>query len=126
MNKFLAYIAISVIGMFAAYNMDIFPEKIQASPPKTELPAVKFEMPKQFAINIDLNNGKADLSGNTDCSIDVTVNHPTKMVESGSVKPKVIIQHETKTEYLTKTVMFPLQTPRLHMPSIEKPNRVEK
>ena len=124
-NKFLAYIAISVIGLFTAYNMNIFPEKMQAAPPPVELPAMKFNMPKQFDVNIDLNSGIAKLSGNADCTANVTVNRPTKIVEKVVYKPsKPIIKYETKTEYLEKTLTPSILKGRLHVPNISIPNRV--
>jgi hypothetical protein len=60
-------------------------------------------------------------------NIDVTINHPTKIVEKVVKKPvKERKEYETKTEYLEKVVMFTLPTPRFHVPSIQFPNSVER
>ena len=60
-------------------------------------------------------------------NIDVTINHPTKLVEKVVEKPvKERKEYETKTEYLEKVVMFTLPTPRFHVPSIQFPNSVER
>ena len=60
-------------------------------------------------------------------NIDVTINHPTKIVEKVVKKPvKERKEYETKTEYLEKVVMFTLPTPRFHIPSIQVPKKVER
>lgn len=125
-RKVMAYMAISVIGLFTAYNMNIFPEKIQATPQPVELPTLKFDMPKSFDLDIDLNSGSAKLSGNADCTADVTVNHPTKIVEKVVYKPsKPVIKYETKTEYVTRMKTFHMPSRfDLHISRIEYPQKV--
>ena len=97
-----AYLAVFVVGLIMSYNTNIFkPESVTATETiKTvQLPP----------------------------STDITVNHPTKIVEKvvyKKSKPKVV--YETKTEVQTRPVMFTLPTPRSHKFVPEYPKSVEK
>lgn len=122
-----AYLAVFVVGLIMSYNTNIFkPESVTATETiKTvQLPPI----PGNFKLNLDLETGKSIVESNIPVtSTDITVNHPTKIVEKvvyKKSKPKVV--YETKTEVQTKPVMFTLPTPRSHKFVPEYPKSVEK
>lgn len=122
-----AYLAVFVVGLIMSYNTNIFkPESVTAAETiKTvQLPPI----PGNFKLNLDLETGKSIVESNIPVtSTDITVNHPTKIVEKvvyKKSKPKVV--YETKTEVQTRPVMFTLPTPRSHKFVPEYPKSVEK
>ena len=122
-----AYLAVFVVGLIMSYNTNIFkPESVTATETiKTvQLPPI----PGNFKLNLDLETGKSIVESNIRVtSTDITVNHPTKIVEKvvyKKSKPKVV--YETKTEIQTRPVMFTLPTPRSHKFVPEYPKSVEK
>lgn len=122
-----AYLAVFVVGIIMSYNTNIFkPESVTATETvKTvQLPPI----PGNFKLNLDLETGKSIVESNIPVtSTDITVNHPTKIVEKvvyKKSKPKVV--YETKTEVQMRPVMFTLPTPRSHKFVPEYPKRVEK
>lgn len=122
-----AYLAVFVVGLIMSYNTNIFkPESVTATETiKTvQLPPI----PGNFKLNLDLETGKSIVESNIPItSTDITVNHPTKIVEKvvyKKSKPKVV--YETKTEVQTRPVMFTLPTPRSHKFVPEYPKSVEK
>lgn len=122
-----AYLAVFVVGLIMSYNTNIFkPESVTATETiKTvQLPPI----PGNFKLNLDLETGKSIVESNVPVtSTDITVNHPTKIVEKvvyKKSKPKVV--YETKTEVQTRPVMFTLPTPRSHKFVPEYPKSVEK
>lgn len=123
----LAYLAVFVVGIIMSYNTNIFkPESVTA----TEIvkPIQLSPIPGSFKLNLDLETGKSIVESNIPVtSTDITVNHPTKIVEKvvyKQSKPKVI--YETKTEVQMRPVMFTLPTPRSHKFVPEYPKSVEK
>lgn len=121
------YLAVFVVGLIMSYNTNIFkPESVTATETiKTvQLPPI----PGNFKLNLDLETGKSIVESNIPVtSTDITVNHPTKIVEKvvyKKSKPKVV--YETKTEVQTRPVMFTLPTPRSHKFVPEYPKSVEK
>lgn len=122
-----AYLAVFVVGIIMSYNTNIFkPESVTATEivKTVQLPPI----PGNFKLNLDLETGKSIVESNIPVtSTDITVNHPTKIVEKvvyKQSKPKVI--YETKTEVQMRPVMFTLPTPRSHKFVPEYPKRVEK
>lgn len=122
-----AYLAVFVVGLIMSYNTNIFkPESVTATETiKTvQLPPI----PGNFKLNLDLETGKSIVESNIPVtSTNITVNHPTKIVEKvvyKKSKPKVV--YETKTEVQTRPVMFTLPTPRSHKFVPEYPKSVEK
>lgn len=97
--------------------------KAAGPPPLPELTMPKFINPVgHLDLQIDLNKGTAKIESDANVTtVNTTVNHPAPQVETIIKKE---IAYETKTEYLTKVVMFPLPTPRLHKPSISIPQVV--
>lgn len=127
MKSKFAYLAVFVVGLIMSYNTNIFkPESVTATETiKTvQLPPI----PGNFKLNLDLETGKSIVESNIPVtSTDITVNHPTKIVEKvvyKKSKPKVV--YETKTEVQTRPVMFTLPTPRSHKFVPEYPKSVEK
>ena len=127
MKAKFAYLAVFVVGLIMSYNTNIFkPESVTATETvKTvQLPPI----PGNFKLNLDLETGKSIVESNIPVtSTDITVNHPTKIVEKvvyKKSKPKVV--YETKTEVQTRPVMFTLPTPRSHKFVPEYPKSVEK
>lgn len=124
-----AYLAVFVVGLIMSYNTNIFqPESVNANEsvkPTVILPQV----PDSFKLNLDLETGKSIVESNIPVtSTDITVNHPTKIVEKVVEKPvyKTKKVYETKTEIQTRPVMFTLPTPRSHKFVPEFPKSVEK
>lgn len=122
-----AYLAIFVVGLIMSYNTNIFkPESVTAT--ETIKTVQLLPIPGNFKLNLDLETGKSIVESNIPVtSTDITVNHPTKIVEKvvyKKSKPKVV--YETKTEVQTRPVMFTLPTPRSHKFVPEYPKSVEK
>ena len=122
-----AYLAVFVVGLIMSYNTNIFkPESVTATEivKTVQLPPI----PGNFKLNLDLETGKSIVESNIPVtSTDITVNHPTKIVEKvvyKKSKPKVV--YETKTEVQTRPVMFTLPIPRSHKFVPEYPKSVEK
>lgn len=121
-----AYLAVFIVGIIMSYNTNIFkPESVTA----TEIvKPIQLPQPGSFKLNLDLETGKSIVESNIPVtSTDITVNHPTKIVEKvvyKQSKPKVI--YETKTEVQMRPVMFTLPTPRSHKFVPEYPKKVEK
>lgn len=122
-----AYLAVFVVGLIMSYNTNIFkPESVTATETikMVQLPPI----PGNFKLNLDLETGKSIVESNIPVtSTNITVNHPTKIVEKvvyKKSKPKVV--YETKTEVQTRSVMFTLPTPRSHKFVPEYPKSVEK
>nr|DAH77715.1 MAG TPA: hypothetical protein [Caudoviricetes sp.] len=122
-----AYLAVFIVGIIMSYNTNIFkPESVTA----TEIvkPIQLSPIPGSFKLNLDLETGKSIVESNIPVtSTDITVNHPTKIVEKvvyKQSKPKVI--YETKTEVQMRPVMFTLPAPRSHKFVPEYPKSVEK
>lgn len=122
-----AYLAVFVVGLIMSYNTNIFkPESVTAT--ETIKTVQLSPIPGNFKLNLDLETGKSIVESNIPVtSTDITVNHPTKIVEKvvyKKSKPKVV--YETKTEVQTRPVMFTLPTPRSHKFVPEYPKSVEK
>lgn len=122
-----AYLAVFVVGLIMSYNTNIFkPESVTATETikMVQLPPI----PGNFKLNLDLETGKSIVESNIPVtSTNITVNHPTKIVEKvvyKKSKPKVV--YETKTEVQTRPLMFTLPTPRSHKFVPEYPKSVEK
>lgn len=122
-----AYLAVFIVGIIMSYNTNIFePESVTATEivKPIQLPPI----PGSFKLDLDLETGKSVVESNIPVtSTDITVNHPTKIVEKvvyKQSKPEVI--YETKTEVQTRPVMFTLPVPRSHKFVPEYPKRVEK
>lgn len=131
MNKhgyILTYIAFAIVGILLAYNTNFSSiEKVQANNAKPlDLPTLQFDRSK-LLLDIDLEKGTSNIQSDMPVTnVDVTVNHPTKIVEKVVKQPvKERIIYETKTQYLEKIVTFPLLTPNFHVPNIEIPEKVE-
>lgn len=122
-----AYLAVFIVGIIMSYNTNIFePESVTATEivKPIQLPPI----PGSFKLDLDLETGKSIVESNVPVtSTDITVNHPTKIVEKvvyKQSKPEVI--YETKTEVQTRPVMFTLPVSRSHKFVPEYPKRVEK
>nr|UWD66282.1 MAG: hypothetical protein [Bacteriophage sp.] len=104
------------------------PNEAKAEQKMPELTIPKFNPIGQFDLQIDLNKGTANVtSSNGIGKANVTVNHPTEVIEVPS-KPiiKKEVKYETKTEYLEKVVLFSLPVPTFHVPSVQIPKSVER
>lgn len=125
-NNFFICILMTALAASITWNTDILkPTAAQAT--QEVKPQFSFTPVGKFNLDINMETGTASVESNLRITeANVTVNHPAKVAEQGSVKPKVIKVpvYETKTEYLTKLVMFPMLPPRLHKPGISIPNRV--
>lgn len=122
-GNLLTYVSFAIVGILLSYNTNFFQvEEVRADQVKPlDLPALKFDPKNNLSLEIDLNKGVSNVK------IDVTTNHPTKIVEKVVKKPvKERKEYETKTEYLEKVVMFTLPTPRFHVPDVQIPKSVER
>lgn len=134
MNKngnLLTYIAFAIVGILITYNTNFSNiGEVQASPPKPiDLPTLKFNPKDNLSLEIDLERGISNIKSDMPVTdVDVTVNHPTKIVEKVVEKPiiKKEVVYETKTEYLEKVALFTLPTPHFHVPNIELPKTVRR
>ena len=122
-----AYLAVFVVGLIMSYNTNIF--KLESVTATETIKTVQLPpIPGNFKLNLDLETGKSIVESNIPVtSTDITVNHPTKIVEKvvyKKSKPKVV--YETKTEVQTRPVMFTLPTPRSHKFVPEYPKSVQK
>lgn len=119
-GNLLTYVSFAIVGILLSYNTNFFQvEEVRADQVKPlDLPALE----------IDLNKGVSNVKSDMPiANIDVTINHPTKIVEKVVKKPvKERKEYETKTEYLEKVVMFTLPTPRFHVPNVQIPKSVER
>lgn len=124
-NNFFLCVLMALCGALAVWNTELFkPTAVQAS--SNELPQFNFTPVGKFNLNVDMDNGTATVESNLRIAeANVEVNHPTKVVEQEVPKYIKVPVYETKTEYLTKVVTFPLPTPKLHISDISIPNRVE-
>ncbi len=126
-NNFFICVLMAALAASITWNTDILkPTTVKADAPA--LPQISFAPVGKFNLDVNLETGTASVESNLRISeANVTVNHPAKAAEQSSVKPKIIKVpvYETKTEYLTKIVTFPLPKTKLHVPSISIPNRVE-
>lgn len=108
MKHFIAYLCICLAGIMLAYNSNVF-EVESANAVSLDKPVV---LPKisqnDFKLNFDLNTGKSVVESNVPVSTDITVNHPTKIVEKVVEKPieKEVIVYKT-------LVMFPLKASKI-------------
>lgn len=129
-GNLLTYIAFAIVGLLLAYNTNFFKlEEVRADPVKPlDLPALQFNPKANLSLEIDLDKGVSNVKSDVPiASVDVTINHPTKIVEKVVEKPvKERKEYETKTEYLEKVVMFTLPTPRFHVPNVQIPKSVER
>lgn len=133
MNKdgnLFTYIAFAIVGVLLAYNTNFSNiGEVQASSKPIDLPTLKFNPKDNLSLEIDLEKGISNVKSDMPITdVDVTVNHPTKIVEKVVEKPvvKKEVKYETKTEYLEKVVLFSLPEPHLHIPSIELPKTVRR
>lgn len=129
-SNLLTYVLFTIIGLLLTYNTNFFSvQEIKADPVKIpNLSALNFNPKNNLSLEINLENATSSIKSDLPiASVDVEVNHPTKLVEKVVEKPiiKKEIIYETKTEYFEKLVMFPLRTPNLHVQSIELPKNVE-
>lgn len=98
MKFFVAYLATCFAGLALAYNSNVFEmESTNANEliKPTHLP--KIEVPSDFRMNLNLNTGECIVENNKDIvSTDITVEHPTKIVERIVEKPiiKEVIKHK--------------------------------
>ena len=126
MKAKLAYLAVALVGLVMSYNTNIFkPEEVTAAEHKqVVLPQV---FPGQFKLNLDLETGKSIVECNLPItSTDISVTHPTKIVEVPVYKPsKTVFAYDTITEVRMVPVMFtlPAPKPQRSVPSI--PSRVK-
>lgn len=129
MNRLTDFLWCALFSFIAIITViKLSPNEAKAEQRMPELIIPKFNPVGQFDLQIDLNKGTANVtSSNGIGKANVTVNHPTEVIEVPS-KPiiKKEVRYETKTEYLEKVVMFTLPTPRFHVPSIQFPNSVER
>lgn len=127
MKAKFAYIATFIVGIIMSYNVNLFqPEEVKAEP--TVKTVTLPQIPGKFKLNLDLETGKSIVESNLPvASTDITVNHPTKIVEKVVVKPiiKKEIAYEVKTEIRTIPVMFKLPEPRITTSRVSLPTRVE-
>lgn len=120
-----------VLFAFAAViiSIKLSPQKVEAVEvkPHYELTIPKVE-PKSFNLELDLSKGTARVESDAEISnANVTVNHPAPQVINKPAKVKIKKVYETKTEVLSKVVMFKMPTPRLiHTTTPEYPTRVVK
>lgn len=129
MNRLTDFLWCALFSFIAIITViKLSPNEAKAEQKMPELIIPKFNPVGQFDLQINLNKGTANVtSSNGIGKTNVTVNHPTEVIEVPS-KPiiKKEVKYETKTEYLEKVVMFTLPTPRFHVPSVQIPKSVER
>lgn len=121
----LNYVLFAIIGVLITCNMDFFQQKVQANQAPIVLP--QFNPSKNnLLLEIDLEKGVSNVKSNMPfANVDVTVNKPAPKAEVKQLVKKEV-EYVTKTEYLEKVVMFPLETPTFHVPSISRINKFER
>lgn len=121
----LNYVLFAIIGVLITCNMDFFQQKVQANQAPIVLP--QFNPSKNnLLLEIDLEKGVSNVESNVPfANVDVTVNKPAPKAEVKQLVKKEV-EYVTKTEYLEKVVMFPLETPTFHIPSISRINKFER
>lgn len=129
MNRLTDFLWCALFSFIAIITViKLSPNEAKAEQKMPELTIPKFNPVGQFDLQIDLNKGTANVtSSNGIDKANVTVNHPTKVIEVPS-KPiiKKEVKYETKTEYLEKVVLFSLPVPTFHVPSVQIPKSVER
>lgn len=121
----LNYVLFAIIGVLITCNMGFFQQKVQANQAPIVLP--QFNPSKNnLLLEIDLEKGVSNVKSNMPfANVDVTVNKPAPKAEVKQLVKKEV-EYVTKTEYLEKVVMFPLETPTFHVPSISQINKFER
>lgn len=129
MNRLTDFLWCALFSFIAIITViKLSPNEAKAEQRMPELTIPKFNPVGQFDLQIDLNKGTANVtSSNGIDKTNVTVNHPTEVIEVPS-KPiiKKEVKYETKTEYLEKVVLFSLPVPTFHVPSVQIPKSVER
>lgn len=129
MNRLTDFLWCALFSFIAIITViKLSPNEAKAEQKMPELTIPKFNPVGQFDLQIDLNKGTANVTSSNGISkANVTVNHPTKVIEVPS-KPiiKKEVKYETKTEYLEKVVLFSLPVPTFHVPSVQIPKSVER
>lgn len=129
MNRLTDFLWCALFSFIAIITViKLSPNEAKAEQKMPELTIPKFNPVGQFDLQIDLNKGTANVtSSNRIDKANVTVNHPTEVIEVPS-KPiiKKEVKYETKTEYLEKVVLFSLPVPTFHVPSVQIPKSVER
>lgn len=129
MNRLTDFLWCALFSFIAIITViKLSPNEAKAEQKMPELTIPKFNPVGQFDLQIDLNKGTANVtSSNRIGKANVTVNHPTEVIEVPS-KPiiKKEVKYETKTEYLEKVVLFSLPVPTFHVPSVQIPKSVER
>lgn len=129
MNRLTDFLWCALFSFIAIITViKLSPNEAKAEQKMPELTIPKFNPVGQFDLQIDLNKGTANVtSSNGIGKTNVTVNHPTEVIEVPS-KPiiKKEVKYETKTEYLEKVVLFSLPVPTFHVPSVQIPKSVER
>lgn len=129
MNRLTDFLWCALFSFIAIITViKLSPNEAKAEQKMPELTIPKFNLVGQFDLQIDLNKRTANVtSSNGIGKVNVTVNHPTEVIEVPS-KPiiKKEVKYETKTEYLEKVVLFSLPVPTFHVPSVQIPKSVER
>lgn len=129
MNRLTDFLWCALFSFIAIITViKLSPNEAKAEQKMPELTIPKFNPVGQFDLQIALNKGTANVtSSNGIGKVNVTVNHPTEVIEVPS-KPiiKKEVKYETKTEYLEKVVLFSLPVPTFHVPSVQIPKSVER
>lgn len=129
MNRLTDFLWCALFSFIAIITViKLSPNEAKAEQKMPELTIPKFNPVGQFDLQIDLNKGTANVTSSNEIGkANVTVNHPTEVIEVPS-KPiiKKEVKYETKTEYLEKVVLFSLPVPTFHVPSVQIPKSVER
>lgn len=129
MNRLTDFLWCALFSFIAIITViKLSPNEAKAEQKMPELTIPKFNPVGQFDLQIDLNKGTANVTSSNEIDkANVTVNHPTEVIEVPS-KPiiKKEVKYETKTEYLEKVVLFSLPVPTFHVPSVQIPKSVER
>lgn len=129
MNRLTDFLWCALFSFIAIITViKLSPNEAKAEQRMPELTIPKFNPVGQFDLQIDLNKGTANVTSSNEIGkANVTVNHPTEVIEVPS-KPiiKKEVKYETKTEYLEKVVLFSLPVPTFHVPSVQIPKSVER
>lgn len=129
MNRLTDFLWCALFSFIAIITViKLSPNEAKAEQKMPELTIPKFNPVSQFDLQIDLNKGTANVTSSNEIGkANVTVNHPTEVIEVPS-KPiiKKEVKYEKKTEYLEKVVLFSLPVPTFHVPSVQIPKSVER